>query len=62
MVIQISKTLPFEGYAGDYQNTEKKILRNVLKKGDSYFNTGDLLMEDHEGFIYFQDRVGDSFR
>ncbi|XP_039213770.1 very long-chain acyl-CoA synthetase-like isoform X2 [Crotalus tigris] len=62
MVIQISKTLPFEGYAGDYRNTEKKILRNVLKKGDSYFNTGDLLMEDHEGFIYFQDRVGDSFR
>ncbi|XP_039213741.1 very long-chain acyl-CoA synthetase-like isoform X2 [Crotalus tigris] len=62
MVIQISKAVPFEGYAGDYRNTEKKILRNVLKKGDSYFNTGDLLMEDHEGFIYFQDRVGDSFR
>ncbi|XP_029138817.1 very long-chain acyl-CoA synthetase isoform X2 [Protobothrops mucrosquamatus] len=62
MVIQISKALPFEGYAGDYKNTEKKILRNVQKKGDSYFNTGDLLMEDHEGFIYFKDRVGDSFR
>ncbi|XP_015665693.1 very long-chain acyl-CoA synthetase-like isoform X1 [Protobothrops mucrosquamatus] len=62
MVIQISKALPFEGYAGDYRNTENKILPNVLKKGDSYFNTGDLLMEDHEGFIYFQDRVGDSFR
>ncbi|ETE59917.1 Very long-chain acyl-CoA synthetase, partial [Ophiophagus hannah] len=62
MVVKISGTIPFEGYAGDYGNTEKKILRNVLKKGDSYFNTGDLLREDHEGFIYFHDRVGDTFR
>ncbi|XP_070583634.1 long-chain fatty acid transport protein 2-like isoform X2 [Erythrolamprus reginae] len=62
MVVKISNTLPFEGYAGDYGNTERKILRNVLKDGDSYFNTGDLLMEDHEGFIYFHDRVGDTFR
>ncbi|XP_032090442.1 very long-chain acyl-CoA synthetase-like [Thamnophis elegans] len=62
MVVKISKTVPFEGYAGDYGNTEKKILHNVLKKGDSYFNTGDLLREDHEGFIYFHDRVGDTFR
>ncbi|XP_026577892.1 very long-chain acyl-CoA synthetase-like [Pseudonaja textilis] len=62
MVVKISETNPFEGYAGDYGNTEKKILRNVLKKGDCYFNTGDLLREDHEGFIYFHDRVGDTFR
>ncbi|XP_063157047.1 long-chain fatty acid transport protein 2-like [Candoia aspera] len=62
MVIKINATLPFEGYARDHQNTEKKILQDVLKKGDSYFNTGDLLMEDHEGFLYFQDRVGDTFR
>ncbi|XP_013931097.1 PREDICTED: very long-chain acyl-CoA synthetase-like, partial [Thamnophis sirtalis] len=62
MVVKISKSVPFEGYAGDYGNTEKKILHNVLKKGDSYFNTGDLLREDHEGFIYFHDRLGDTFR
>ncbi|XP_070810096.1 long-chain fatty acid transport protein 2-like [Pituophis catenifer annectens] len=62
LVMKISKTVPFEGYAGDHGNTEKKILRNVLKKGDSYFNTGDLLREDQEGFIYFHDRVGDTFR
>ncbi|XP_042330644.1 very long-chain acyl-CoA synthetase-like [Sceloporus undulatus] len=62
LVIKITENAPFEGYAGDLQKTEKKILRDVLKKGDCYFNSGDLLMQDHEGFIYFQDRVGDTFR
>ncbi|XP_053118384.1 long-chain fatty acid transport protein 2-like [Hemicordylus capensis] len=62
LVGKITKGSPFCGYAGDPQKTEKKILRDVLKKGDCYFNSGDLLMKDHEGFIYFQDRVGDTFR
>ncbi|KAJ7313784.1 hypothetical protein JRQ81_005476 [Phrynocephalus forsythii] len=62
LVGKITEVTPFVGYAGDRENTEKKILRDVLKKGDCYFNTGDLLMQDHKGFIYFQDRVGDTFR
>ncbi|KAM3925041.1 long-chain fatty acid transport protein 2-like [Leptodactylus fuscus] len=53
---------PFIGYADNESQTEKKRLRNVLKKGDIYFNTGDLVMVDKEGFIFFQDRVGDTFR
>ncbi|KFP24861.1 Very long-chain acyl-CoA synthetase, partial [Colius striatus] len=62
LVTKITKNTPFHGYAGDNQKTEKKILRNVLVRGDSYFNSGDLLMMDQQGFIYFQDRVGDTFR
>ncbi|NXN67347.1 S27A2 synthetase, partial [Himantopus himantopus] len=62
LVIKITKNTPFHGYAGDSQKTEKKVLRNVLVKGDAFFNSGDLLMMDHEKFIYFQDRVGDTFR
>lgn len=62
LVIKITKNTPFHGYAGDSQKTEKKILRDVLAKGDVFFNSGDLLMMDHEKFIYFQDRVGDTFR
>ncbi|XP_042330641.1 very long-chain acyl-CoA synthetase-like isoform X2 [Sceloporus undulatus] len=62
LVSKITHATPFSGYAGDRQKSEKKILWDVLRKGDSYFNTGDLLMQDHEGFIYFQDRVGDTFR
>ncbi|NXP61041.1 S27A2 synthetase, partial [Chloropsis cyanopogon] len=62
LVMKITKNTPFHGYAGDAQKTEKKILRDVLAKGDAYFNSGDLLMMDSENFIYFQDRVGDTFR
>ncbi|NXX38916.1 S27A2 synthetase, partial [Tricholaema leucomelas] len=62
LVIKITKQTPFHGYAGDSQKTQKKILRNVLAPGDVFFNSGDLLMVDHQRFIYFQDRVGDTFR
>lgn len=59
---RITQRSPFIGYAGNKQQTENKRLRDVLKKGDLYFNTGDLLRFDHQNFIYFQDRVGDTFR
>jgi len=51
----------FEGYA-DKAATEKKILRDVFRKGDAYFRTGDLMKQDDEGYFYFVDRVGDTFR
>ncbi|XP_070686224.1 long-chain fatty acid transport protein 2 [Pempheris klunzingeri] len=62
LVGKITQRSPFVGYAGNRQQTEKKRLRNVLKKGDLYFNTGDLLQIDDQNFVYFQDRVGDTFR
>ncbi|XP_032437651.1 long-chain fatty acid transport protein 2 [Xiphophorus hellerii] len=62
LVGKITRRSPFIGYAGNKQQTEKKRLYDVLKKGDLYFNTGDLLRFDHEKFVYFQDRVGDTFR
>lgn len=37
-------------------------MRDVFKKGDVYFNTGDLMAEDLDSFISFKDRVGDTFR
>jgi fatty-acyl-CoA synthase len=42
--------------------TEKKILRNVFEDGDAWYRTGDLMRMDERGFIYFVDRVGDTFR
>jgi fatty-acyl-CoA synthase len=51
----------FEGYT-DTTATEKKILRNVLAKGDAWFRTGDLMRLDEQGFFHFVDRVGDTFR
>ncbi|XP_041795090.1 very long-chain acyl-CoA synthetase-like [Chelmon rostratus] len=62
LVGRVTQRSPFIGYAGNQQQTEKKRLRDVLKKGDLYFNTGDLLRFDHQNFVYFQDRVGDTFR
>jgi len=51
----------FEGYA-DGSETEKKILRNVLERGDAWFRTGDLMRQDADGYFYFVDRIGDTFR
>uniref|UniRef100_A0A6Q2YFM6 long-chain-fatty-acid--CoA ligase n=1 Tax=Esox lucius TaxID=8010 RepID=A0A6Q2YFM6_ESOLU len=62
LVGKITKYSPFVGYAGNNQQTEKKRLRDVLQKGDLYFNTGDLLRIDEQNFVQFQDRVGDTFR
>lgn len=52
---------PFRGYT-DNAASDKKGLRDVFRAGDLWYNTGDLLRIDHEGFIFFVDRVGDTFR
>lgn len=51
----------FEGYT-DEKATAKKVLHDVFEKGDSWFRTGDLLRCDEEGYFYFVDRIGDTFR
>lgn len=51
----------FEGYH-DPADTDLKILRDVFEIGDAWFRTGDLMRQDDEGFYYFVDRIGDTFR
>jgi len=51
----------FEGYA-DPEATSKKILTDVFEKGDRWFRTGDLMRRDEQGYFYFVDRIGDTFR
>ncbi|CAF91920.1 unnamed protein product, partial [Tetraodon nigroviridis] len=62
LVAPLTAVNRFLGYAGDQVQSEKKLLRNVLKVGDVYFNTGDLLLLDRRGFLYFHDCIGDTFR
>lgn len=64
---EITKNTAFEGYTSK-EDTEKKTLRDVFKKGDAWFNTGDLMKTVDVGFslgmphYQFVDRVGDTFR
>jgi len=51
----------FDGYT-DAEASEKKILRDVFKPGDAWFRTGDLMRKDAQGYFYFVDRIGDTFR
>jgi len=51
----------FSGYA-DKAASEKKILTDVFQRGDRWFRTGDLMRRDAEGYFYFVDRIGDTYR
>ena len=51
----------FEGYS-DRDATARKVLHDVIRAGDSWFRTGDLMRRDAEGYFFFVDRVGDTFR
>jgi len=67
MLGKITALSAFEGYTSR-EATESKILRDVFKKGDAWFNTGDLMKTVDVGFTMglphyqFVDRVGDTFR
>ena len=52
----------FDGYIGNKELTDKKIIHDVQQKGDSWFLSGDTLVQDEEGYFYFIDRTGDTFR
>jgi acyl-CoA synthetase (AMP-forming)/AMP-acid ligase II len=58
---RIAATTQFDGYQ-DASETERKIIRNAFKRGDAWFNTGDLLRIDDKRRLYFVDRLGDTFR
>ena len=61
LVGKINRLMRFDGYVSE-EATNKKIFENVFKKGDQYFNSGDLLELHEDGWVSFADRVGDTFR
>lgn len=62
MALKVNKVTPVDGYVASKQVNDKKLIHNVRRHGDTYFNTGDLLMIDEDYYIYFKDRIGDTFR
>uniref|UniRef100_A0A2K5I3Z3 long-chain-fatty-acid--CoA ligase n=1 Tax=Colobus angolensis palliatus TaxID=336983 RepID=A0A2K5I3Z3_COLAP len=51
----------FDGYVSE-SATSKKIAHSVFSKGDSAYLSGDVLVMDELGYMYFRDRSGDTFR
>jgi citronellyl-CoA synthetase len=58
---KITKENPFDGYTDD-DKSESKIVRNVLKEGDAWFNTGDVMRDIGFMHLQFVDRLGDTYR
>ncbi len=67
LLTEITAADAYDGYT-DKKASDKRVLRNVLKDGDCYFNTGDLIKQVDVGFSFglphyqFVDRIGDTFR
>ncbi|NXP06543.1 S27A1 protein, partial [Thinocorus orbignyianus] len=64
LVGQINQQDPlrrFDGYVSQ-SATSKKIAHDVLRKGDQAYLSGDVLVMDELGYMYFRDRSGDTFR
>jgi len=51
----------FTGYS-DKESTARKVVRDVWRRGDACFRSGDILTMDWLGYLYFRDRKGDTFR
>lgn len=62
LVCEINELNVFAGYVNNPEATEKKILRNLFKEGDQYFDSGDLVQLHENEYISFVDRLGDTFR
>jgi fatty-acyl-CoA synthase len=61
LLSKVSNFQPFDGYT-DKEATEKKLVRDAFRKGDVWFNTGDLMQSQGLGHAAFTDRLGDTFR
>lgn len=61
LITEVSDKTPFDGYT-DEKASAKKLFRDVFEKGDSWFNSGDLVRDQGFRHIAFVDRVGDTFR
>ncbi len=61
LLSEISWASPFEGYT-ESAKSEAAIVRNVFKRGDAWFNTGDLMRDLGFRHAQFVDRLGDTFR
>jgi len=58
---KVGGAMEYDGYT-DRAASERKLVRDAFARGDAWFRTGDLLRQDADGYYYFVDRIGDTFR
>ena len=61
LLSNINSKTPLLGYVRSNEN-KNKIMRNVFRSNDSWFNTGDLMKPLGYRHLQFVDRIGDTFR
>jgi acyl-CoA synthetase (AMP-forming)/AMP-acid ligase II len=61
LLIHINPLYSFDGYV-DHRATQGKVVTDVFRRGDRYFNSGDLLELHQDDWVSFADRIGDTFR
>ncbi|MBK8305812.1 MAG: long-chain-acyl-CoA synthetase [Gammaproteobacteria bacterium] len=61
LLMKVSELTPFDGYT-DSAASEARLLHDVFRGGDTWFDSGDLVRELGFRHIAFVDRVGDTFR
>ncbi|KAF4633123.1 hypothetical protein G7Y89_g4994 [Cudoniella acicularis] len=62
IIVQLPSEKAFAGYYNNPEATSKKFERDVFRKGDLWYRTGDALRRTKDGRWFFMDRLGDTFR
>jgi len=62
VIVQVANVKQFAGYFNNPEATMKKFERDVFKKGDLWYRSGDALRRTGDGRWFFMDRLGDTFR
>jgi acyl-CoA synthetase (AMP-forming)/AMP-acid ligase II len=62
MVVAIPDVSAFPGYYNNPEATMKKFEKDLFKKGDLWYRSGDALRRTDDGHWFFLDRLGDTFR
>lgn len=62
LLFRLDSEASFVGYWKNTEATEKKFARDVFRKGDLWYRSGDSLKRDKDGKWSFLDRLGDTFR
>ncbi|XP_045470323.1 long-chain fatty acid transport protein 4-like isoform X1 [Harmonia axyridis] len=60
-IIANNPSRAFLGYV-DKKASDKKVVNDVFYHGDKAFLSGDIVVADEFGYLYFKDRTGDTFR